>query len=117
MFRKFHEMRHLLTDKNALESWRLQYYVTGVLATALHNVGGWLLDPKTQRKLNGVNSRLMSQVTGRSIRDEVREPILYVVQWARVKRARWLGHILRESELSLVRMAVLQSHARGSWGL
>ena len=38
------------------------------------------------------------------------------MQWVRVKRARWLGHILREDELSLVRQAILDSHARGEVG-
>ena len=37
---KFNELRHLLLDKNTIIAWRLQYYVTGVLATALHNIGG-----------------------------------------------------------------------------
>ena len=42
--------------------------------------------------------------------------LLCVVQWTRVKRVKWLGHIIRESELSLVRQAVLTSHARGDLG-
>ena len=57
--------------------------MTGVLATALHNIGCWLLKPKTQRKLNGINSRMLARVTGRSIRDEAREPTLCAVQWDR----------------------------------
>ena len=36
---KFFEMRHVLTDKKVPLKWRLQHYVTGVLATSLHNVG------------------------------------------------------------------------------
>ena len=55
-------------------------------------------------------------MSGRSVREEAREPLFCAVQWARVKRARWLGHILREDELSLVRAAVLQSFERGERG-
>ena len=74
---KFHELKHLLVDKDVLLSWRLQYYVTGVLSTALlHNVGSWPLDARTQRKLNGVNSRMLAKMTGRSVREEAREPTL-----------------------------------------
>ena len=87
-----------------------------VLGTALHNVGGWLLDPRTQRKLNGLNSRLLSQMTGRSARDEARQPTLCAVQWARFHRAKWLGHIMREDELSLVKAAVISSYGRGVEG-
>ena len=116
MWISFKEIEHILTDRNTLLGWRLQYYVTGVLATALHNVGCWLLNPKAQRRLNGTNSRLLAKMTGRAVCDEVRVPTLCVVQWARVKRVRWLGHILRESELSLVKAAVLQSYERGEVG-
>ena len=38
------------------------------------------------------------------------------MQWARVKRARWLGHILREDELSLVKKVVLRAYTRGERG-
>ena len=116
MYRKFHELRHILTDSNTLLRWRLQHYVTGVLSTALHNVGAWLLDMRTQRKLNGVNSKLMAKMTRRSIRQEAKEPTLCAVQWVRAKRARWLGHILREDELSLVKKAVLRAYTRGERG-
>ena len=116
MQRKFYELKPALTDSNILLSWRLQYYVAGVLSTSLHNVGGWLLDPKTQRKLNGLNSRLLAQITRRSVRQEASQPTLCAVQWARVKRAKWLGHILREDEMSLVKKAILRSHARGDLG-
>ena len=116
MLGKFHELRHLLTDKHKKLKWRMQWYVTGVVATALHNVGGWLFDQRTQRRLNGTNARLLSKITGKSVHQEARSPHFCAVQWARVKRAKWLGHILREDELSLVKAAVLQSYARGEVG-
>ena len=98
MHRKFHELRHLLTDKKRKLAWRMQWYwyITGVVSTALHNVGGWLLTPRVQRRLNGTNSRLLSKITGNTVRQEARSPLFCIVQWARVKRAKWLGHILRE---------------------
>ena len=58
----------------------------------------------------------MAQITGRSVRDEASQPTLCAVQWVRTKRAKWLGHILRENELSLVKTAVLTSFARGEVG-
>ena len=39
MTTKFRELKFLLTSGEKLK-WRLQHYVTGVLSTALHNVGG-----------------------------------------------------------------------------
>ena len=88
MLFKFRELSAVLTDRNMLLAWRLQHYVTGVLATALHNVGAWLLNLRTQRKLNGVNSRLLSRMTGRSVREEASRPTLCAVQWVRAKLAR-----------------------------
>ena len=105
-----------ICDKKQQMSWRLQWYVAWVVAPALHNVGCWLLDPRTQRRMNGRNSRLLSRITGRSVHDEARSPTFCIVQWAKWKRARWLGHLLREKELSLVLEAVYEEWGRGEKG-
>ena len=101
-------MRGLLCDESMLLQWRLQWYVSGVVAPALHNVGGWLLDGRTTRRMNGTNSRLLSHITGRSVHQEVRSPTFDIVQWTKRKRVRWLDHIMLEPELSLVRETVFE---------
>ena len=109
-------LRGLLCDGSMLLQWRLQWYVSGVVAPALHNVGCWLLDGKTKRRMNGANSRLLARITQRSVHQEARSPTFDIVQWAKWKRARWLGHIMREPELSLVREAVFEEAERGRSG-
>ena len=109
-------MRGLLCDDSMLLQWRVQWYVSGVVAPALHNVGAWLLDGRTMRRMNGANSRLLSRITGRSVHQEARAPTFDIVQWAKWKRARWLGHILREPELSLVRESVFEEAEGGRSG-
>ena len=56
----------------------------------------WILDEATQRALNGANSKMVSQITGRQIREEASAGKTYdVVAGIRATRMRWLGHILR----------------------
>ena len=81
-------MRGLLCDDSMLLQWRVQWYVSGVVAPALHNVGAWLLDGRTMRRMNGASSRLLSHITGRSVHQEARAPTFDIVQWAKWKRAR-----------------------------
>ena len=66
--------------------------------------------------MNGANSRLLARITGRSVHQEARSPTFDIVQWARWKRARWLGHIMREPELSLVREAIFEEAGGGRCG-
>ena len=72
MQRKFREIRHLLTDKKRRLFCRMQWYITGVVSTALqlHNVGSWLIAPRVQRRLNGTNSRLLSKITNNVVSQE-----------------------------------------------
>ena len=62
---------------------------------------------------NLYNSRLLSKITGNSVRQEARSPLFCVVQWARVKRAKWLGHILRLPDARIVKIAVRVQYEMG----
>ena len=46
--------------------------------------------------LNGVNSRMVAKITGRTIKEEANKVTLTfdVVTWIRVRRLQWVSHIL-----------------------
>ena len=50
--------------------------------------------------LNGANSRVLTRITGKTIREEATRGSrsFDLVRWIRCRRVQWLGHILRMNE-------------------
>ena len=81
----------------------------------------WLLDDKTCKMLNGANSKMVSRITGRPIREEASasSKTFDVVKWIRARRLQWVGHILRfktEDEERLIYKAVEYIYANRKQG-
>ena len=75
---------------------KMRLYVSAVCSIMIYGSEAWILDAATQRALNGANSKMVSQITGRTIREEAVEGKTYdVVAGIRATRLRWLGLILR----------------------
>ena len=67
----------------------------------------WQLDAATKRALNGANSRMVSKITGRTVREEATDGKTYdVLASIRATRMRWLGKILQMKEERMVLRAV-----------
>ena len=68
--------------------------------------------------LNGANSKMVSHVTGNSIREETSRATrtVDIVRIIRTRRMRWLGHILRMDPQRLVHKAVQYMSANRSEG-
>ena len=67
--------------------------------------------------INGWNSRSLAVMSGRRIEDEARYPSVDLVSALRVRRLRWLGHVLRMDDSRLVKrvfMATEQPYKKGS---
>ena len=60
------------------------------------------------RRINGANSRMLTHITGRGVREEARPQTtsLNLVRQIRIRRYRWLGHILRTSPNRLIHQAL-----------
>ena len=57
----------------------------------------WRFTPPVMRQTNGANSRMLARFTGKSIPQEARaaSTTFDLVKHLRIRRLRWLGHILR----------------------
>ena len=53
--------------------------------------------------INGWNARSLAVMSGRQIKDEARKPSFDLVSALRVRRLRWLGHVLRMDDRRLVK--------------
>ena len=78
----------------------------------------WNLDSATMASINGINARCLSRITGKSAHEEAsaRTRTYDLVRAIRVRRLKWLGHILRMTGERLVKMAVRRQWQLGIEG-
>ena len=90
---------------------KMRLYVSAVCSVMIYGSEAWRLDGEAKRALNGANSKMVSHITGRTIREEVTTGKTHdVVAGTRATRLRWLGSILRlrkrNGEERLIKKAV-----------
>ena len=86
----------------------ISLYDVAVCSLLCYGCETWALSAQTMRCLNGANSRMLTHITGKSIREEAR-PLttsLNLVRRIRVRRYRWLGHILLTHPSRLIHQAL-----------
>ena len=68
----------------------------------------WDINEKTRKRINGANSAMLARITGNSIPHEARPATtsLDLVRRIRMRRHRWVGHILRLGPSSIVYQAL-----------
>ena len=103
------QLRHIFASPALSLHLKLRLYEAAVCSLLTFGCETWALTDKTMRTLNGANSRMLTHITGKSIRAEAR-PLttsLNLVRMIRIRRYRWLGHILRTSPHRLIHQALL----------
>ena len=87
---------------------KLRLYKTAVYSILTYSCETWRLTPPVMRQINGVNSRMLARFTGKSIPQEVRPATttFNLVNHIRVRRLKWLGHILRAGPDRLTYQAI-----------
>ena len=73
----------------------------------LYGCEAWILDDRRQRMLRGWNSRCLHRITGRGFREECVEPSMDIIAKVRGRRLKFLGHVLRREESSLLKQVLL----------
>ena len=91
---RFYQLIDLWKDPNVNVSLKLNLYRSLVISKFTYGHEAWLLDAKTLQFVNGFNSKCLSLITGRSIRDEAVNPSFDLCRHLRALRLRLLGHIL-----------------------
>ena len=86
---------------------KMRLYVAAVCSVMTYGAEAWLLNEETKRALNGANSKMVANITGRLAHDEARsEGKTYdVVTGIRATRMRWLGRILQMDDGRMVLQA------------
>ena len=86
---------------------KLRLFDCGIASVLVYGCEIWMLDRSTTASLRGWCARLISKLTGRSIREECNDPTYPLIEKVRARRLRWLGHILRSHREYLVRRVLV----------
>ena len=111
---RFGEYRKVLTNTKLNISCRIRLYATLVGSTTLHGSSAWIATDQIKRKINGVNSKMLSQITKRSIHEEAKAPTFNILTLMRKRRWSYLGHILRMDNSRMVKRFLMELSPRES---
>ena len=108
---RFGEYRHVLTAAKLPVRTRSRLYIALIVYTMTYACGGWLFVDKLKKKLNRVNSKMLFQITRRSIHLEAAKPTFNIFYFLMQKRWEYLGQILRIDDhfFSNYRLAILHT--------
>ena len=111
-------LSNIFDSKNISLRSKLRLYQAAVCSILTYGCETWDLCPKTIRRLNGANSTMLARITDKSIQQEARATTtsLNLVQKIRIRRLKWLGHILRAGPQSLMFCALRAQFEMGKQG-
>ena len=91
------KMRNIWASKHVPLQLKLRIYKTGVCSQLAYGSEAWLLNADTIRIINGVNSRMLHRITGKTIHEEASSETrtFDIIAWIRARRLQWVGHIIR----------------------
>ena len=102
------KLRHVFESPDLSITIKLRLYQAAVCSILTYGCETWSLTPAVMKKLNGANSKMLTRFTGKSIPQEARRATCSfdLVRSIRVRRFKWLGHILRAGSSKLIYQTV-----------
>ena len=91
----FNNYRKCLTSTKLPIRTHISLYRSLVVTPMTHASDAWIFTSQMKKKINGVNSKMLSQITKRTIHEEARQPSFDTVCHVLDRRWVYLGHILR----------------------
>ena len=91
----FGKLRHIWKSKSLSLKAKLQVYQSGVCSVLVYGHEAWKLTSKVVKMLRGWNARCLAQISGRDVPEECRNPSFDLISTLRVRRLRWVGHVIR----------------------
>ena len=109
---RFSEFRTSLTSTKLSVDVRVRLYATLIVSTMIYGSSAWFFTQKIRKLVNGVNSKMLSQITRRTIHSEASQPTFNIIDCICKRRWSFLGHILRLPEDRAVRRYLLELSPR-----
>ena len=104
---RFGKLRNIWWDDNLHLNLRMRLYKSCICSILTYGSEAWKITRKVAAALNGVNSRMVSVITGKTIHEEASNGKSFdLTMWIRARRLQWLVHILQLGPERAIRKAV-----------
>ena len=103
----FSSLHHIWNDHRLPTTMKLRLYQSAVCSSFTHACEAWDITDRIRKKINGFNSRCLSTITNKDLRETAVNPDFDLVLSIRQRRLRYLGHILRMAPDRLVKRTFL----------
>ena len=103
---RFGQLFHIWGSTVFQRDAKLQLFGSGVVSMLVYGCEAWVMDEALIKALKSWCARCTTHITGKSIKDEYKEPAYPLIDKILKRRFKWLGHSLRRSG-SLVQKALL----------
>jgi hypothetical protein len=104
---RFGEGRKVWKSPQISMQYKLRMFQCGVVSVLEYGCEVWMMTSSVQATLRGWCAKMVSKISGRSIRDECVDPTYDIISKVRARRLRWLGHVLRSDEKYIGRRVLL----------
>ena len=114
-FARCGKLRHVFDSPRLSIELKLRLYKDAMCSILTYGCETWRLTPPVMRHLNGANSKMLARFTHKSIPQEARATScsFNLVRSIRVRRFKWLGHILRAGPDRITYKAVEEQKRMG----
>ena len=102
------QLRNVFGSQDIPLHLKINIYKSAVTSLLTYGCEAWSMTPAIQAKINGANARCMARLTGRSVHQEAspRTQTFDLVTAIKVRKWKWLGHILRAPGDRLIKLAL-----------
>ena len=104
----FNALYRVFKRKTLTVALKVRFYESFVIGT-LHGSHGWIFGGAVIRRLNGWSARMLSTITGRSIRSETKQPSVAVTARLVAGQMKTIGAEMRQSDEYPARVALLRT--------
>ena len=109
------QLRNVFSSADVPVATKISIYKSAVMSLLTYGCEAWSLTTAIQARINGANARCLSRITGRSVHTEAssRTQTFNLVAAIKVRKWKWLGHILRTPGDRLTKLALRVQFEQG----
>ena len=94
------KLRRIWGEERLQLKLKMRLYISACCSILTYGSEAWHLDDRACKAINGANAQILTNITGKTIKEEATAATttFNILKWVRARRLQWIGHILRLPE-------------------